>query len=128
MASTTGKNAREAAGNVADQASNLLSAGAEKAKDLASTAGQMADKATATVGSSIESLGGTLRENAPHSGMMGTAASTVASTLEGTGRYLREEGLSGMFDDVTDLVKRNPTTAVLIAIGFGFLMARLTRD
>jgi len=111
-----------------DQAKDLAQAGVEKAKDLASSAGQMADKATASVGSGIESLGSTVRENTPHSGVMGAAASTVANTLEGTGRYLKEEGLSGMVEDVTDVIKRNPMAAVLIAVGFGFLLARITRD
>ena len=33
-----------------------------------------------------------------------------------------------MFEDVTETIKRNPMTAVLIAVGFGFLLARITRD
>jgi hypothetical protein len=72
-------------------------------------------------------MAGTVREHAP-SGVMGTAASRVADTLESGGRYLREEGLRGMGEDLTELVRRNPIPALLIGIGVGFLLARVTRS
>jgi hypothetical protein len=58
---------------------------------------------------------------------MGTAASKVADTLERGGRYLQEEGLSGIAGDVTDLIKRNPIPALLVGIGIGFLLAQALR-
>ena len=45
-------------------------------------------------------------------------------TLENTGKYLEEEGLSGIASDVTALIKRNPIPALFIGIGVGFLLAR----
>jgi hypothetical protein len=74
----------------------------------------------------MQSLAGTLREKMPHEGMMGTAGSAVADTLERGGRYLQEEGLSGMAEDLTALIRRNPIPAMLIAFGVGFLIARST--
>jgi hypothetical protein len=50
----------------------------------------------------------------------------VASTLEQGGRYIQEEGLSGMTDDLTNLIKKNPIPALLFGIGIGFLLARVT--
>jgi len=56
--------------------------------------------------------------------VLGTPAQAVAAGLEKGGRYLEQEGLSGMMDDVTDLIRRNPVPALLIGMGIGFLVGR----
>jgi len=112
----------------ADKVREVAHAGYEKAKDLAGSAGKMAENATSSVGSGIESLAHSIRDNAPHEGMLGSAASTVASTLEQGGRYLREEGLSGLADDMTNTIRRNPIQSILVAVAVGFLLARATRS
>ena len=68
----------------------------------------------------MKSLAGTIREYAPQGGMLGSAGSTIASGLESGGRYLQEQGLRGVGDDLTALIRRNPLPAVLIGIGFGY--------
>jgi len=60
--------------------------------------------------------------------MLGSAANRVADTLESGGKYLEQEGLSGMAGDLTDLVKKNPIPALLIAVAVGVLIARATRS
>jgi hypothetical protein len=60
--------------------------------------------------------------------MFGTAAESVASSLEQGGRYLQQEGFSGVGDDLTNLIKRNPIQSMLVGIGIGFLLARVTRS
>ena len=70
----------------------------------------------------MKSLAGTIRDKAPGSGMMGNAASTVADTLESGGRYLQEQGLSGIGEDLTNLIRRNPFPALLVGIGVGYLI------
>jgi hypothetical protein len=52
----------------------------------------------------------------------------VADTLETGGRYLQEHGLSGIGDDFSNLIRRNPIPAVLVGIGVGFLLARSLRS
>jgi ElaB/YqjD/DUF883 family membrane-anchored ribosome-binding protein len=37
---------------------------------------------------------------------------------------VEEKNLSGMVDDVSGLIKRNPVPAVLIGLGIGFLIGR----
>jgi len=111
-----------------EKAKDVAQAGYEKAKDLAGNAGKMAENATSSVGSGMESLGHSIRENAPHEGMLGSAASTVANTLEQGGKYLREEGLSGLADDMTNTIRRNPIQSILVAVAVGFLLARATRS
>jgi hypothetical protein len=96
------------------------------ASDLASEAGRRADDAASGVGGGIRSLGGQVRKNAPHDGLLGAAASGAAQALDRSGRYLQEAGLSGMTEDVMKLIRRNPIPALLVGVGIGFVIARLT--
>ena len=73
----------------------------------------------------MESLAGTMKQNLPSEGILGSAAQSVASGLESTGQYLEREGLPGLGDDMINLIRRNPLPAVLVGIGFGFIIARL---
>jgi hypothetical protein len=153
MANTTTQKGQDAAARTADQAKGAVSGGADKAKDMAHSAIDMtkeaaqagmekardaassaagmasnaAESTTSSVGSGMESLAGSIRDYSP-GGMLGGAASTVADSLEKGGRYIREEGLSGIADDLTDTIRRNPIPSVLVAVALGFLMARATRS
>jgi len=108
----------------ADKAKEIAGNVAEKAKDAASTLGQKAEDATHAVGSGMQSLAGTMRDKLPQSGPIGAATSTLASGLENTGRYLQEEGLKGVGEDMTNLIRRNPLPAMFLGIGLGFILAR----
>jgi hypothetical protein len=120
-----------------DKVMNTGATGMEMAKDAASSVahamgeagsavGDKANEATSAVGGGMKSLAGTIRRHTPHEGMLGTASASVADSLESGGRYLQEEGLRGMADDVTNLIPRNPISALLIGIGIGFLLAKVT--
>jgi hypothetical protein len=120
--------AKDLASTGYEKAKDVAQAGWDKTKDAANAAGNMAENATSSVGGGMESLAGTIRDKAPREGMIGSAASTVADSLEQGGRYLREEGLGGMADDLTNTIRRNPLPAVLVAVAVGFLLARATRS
>jgi hypothetical protein len=120
--------AHDQASNVLDKAKQAASTVADKARDVASNVGQKAESATESVGSGMQSLAGTIRDKGPQGGVLGGAASGVASALDTTGRYLEEQGLSGMAEDLTNLIRRNPIPAMLVGVGFGFLLARMTRS
>ena len=120
--------AKDVASNVADKAGDLAHKAADKAGQYASAAGDKADSAVESVGGSMKNFAGTIRENMPHQGVLGSATESVAGALESGGRYLEDKGLSGIGADVTDLIKRNPVPAVLLALGLGFLIARSTRS
>lgn len=117
----------DAGSTALDKAKEAAATAAKTAGDVASYVGKKADDATAAVGSGMESLGGTIREHGPQSGMLGSATSSMAKTLESTGQYLKDHGLSGIGEDLTNLIRRNPVPALLIAIGVGYLIARATR-
>ena len=118
--------AKDTASNLADKAKDAASSMGQRVNDAASYAGQRADDATSSVGSSVRSLAGQVRQNAPREGMLGSAAESAASALDRTGRYLEEQGLSGMADDFTGLIRRNPIPSLLIGVAVGFLLAKAT--
>jgi len=115
FAQDVGSRARDMASNVASMAGDAASLVGERAKDMSTN-----------LGSGMSGLAGTIRENVPHEGFLGSAGSTVADTLESSGRYLQEHGLGGMCEDVTNMIRRNPVPALLIGVGLGFLLARAT--
>jgi len=131
--------AKDVAGQAYDKAKDVAGQAYDKAKDAASSVGDMVSSAASSVGKTAENLtssagaglrnlGDSMRESAPHEGMLGTASQAVANTLRDSGKYLEEAGLSGIGEDLTQLIRRNPVPAVLVGIGIGFLMGRVLRS
>jgi len=60
--------------------------------------------------------------------MLGNASGMVADSLDNAGRYLQEEGIVGMAEDVTELIRRNPIPAMLVGVGIGYMLAKLFRS
>jgi hypothetical protein len=113
-------------GSMADQAKNVAQNVGEKARQAGEFARDKADQGASTVGKGMESLAGTIRDRGPQAGLLGNATSGVANTLDSAGRYLEQEGVSGMVDDLTGMIRNHPVPAMLIGIGLGFMLARLT--
>ena len=146
-ASSVVDKAKDAASSVMDKAKDAASSVADKAKGMATSAvhsvenaasnlghqatdtaanlGHKADDAVGSVGGSMKNLAGTVREKAPHDGMMGSAASSVAGALESGGQYIHDEKLSGMANDFAKMLKGNPLMAIGIGFGLGFLVAQM---
>jgi len=131
----SGSFAKDQGRSFTEKAKDVVQQAGDKAKDAASSVGDMvssaassvgktADKWTSSAGSGMKSLGDTIEEKGPHGGMLGSASHAVASTLAEGGKYLEQEGLSGMMDDVTNLIRRNPMPAILVGIGLGYLIGR----
>jgi hypothetical protein len=131
-ASNLADKARDTASNLADKARETASGVAERTREMASGAagaiGQKAEDAASSVGGGMKSLAETIRENAPSQGMLGTASARVAGVLEHSGRHLQEDGLSGIGEELTNMIRRNPIPSLLVGIGIGFLLARATRS
>jgi ElaB/YqjD/DUF883 family membrane-anchored ribosome-binding protein len=118
------ENAAKQAGESIQQATTSA---LDKAQEMASSTGKRVDEATAALGGRVQSVADSLRERGPQEGMLGTATGAVADRLDSAGRYLQEEGLAGMAEDVTELIRRNPIPSMFVGIGIGFLLARLLR-
>jgi hypothetical protein len=110
---------------ISQKAGDVASAAAHKAGDVASTIGHKAEDATAAVGHGMQSAAGTVREYSPDQGVIGSAGRGVADAIEGAGKYVEDRNLTGMMDDMTNLVRRNPIPALLLGLGVGFLIGRL---
>jgi hypothetical protein len=120
--------AKDTAQGLADKARDVASNVGHKVGEAASNVGHGADRAVQSAGSGMQSFADTVRERGPQSGMFGSATSAVADSLDTAGEYLESHGLSGIAEDVTNLVRRNPIPALLIGIGVGYLLARATRS
>jgi hypothetical protein len=118
--------AKEVACSVMDKTKEAASSMAHAMGGAGAAIGEKAHDTTDAVGSGMKSLAGTIRHTMPHEGALGTASASVADSLESGGRYLQREGMGGMAKDITDLIRRNPVPAVLVGIGIGFLLAKVT--
>lgn len=123
-ASGIGEKVSDAANYIGEKAMAAGSSAMHSAEDAASYVGKKADDGVHAVGSTLKSFGDSVRHTAPGRDMLKDGMCAVADTLENTGKYLEEEGLSGIAADVTGLIKRNPIPALFIGIGVGFLLAR----
>jgi hypothetical protein len=130
-----GSEARQAASSTAsglaqkaqDTASNLAEKARERAGEVAHTAQEKTDDALSAMGQRMTSMGGSLRQSAPRSGVVGSAAEAVAGRLESGGRYLQEHGVGEITDDLAGVIRRNPLPALCVAFGVGFLIGFVSR-
>ena len=120
--------AKEAGAHAIEKAKEAVECVGEMATQAVCAAGKKADDLTATAGSDIKKWGDQLSEKTPHQGLIGHASQAVAETLQGSGHYLEEAKLSGVTDDVSKLIQRNPVPAVLIGFGIGFLLGHALRS
>jgi hypothetical protein len=126
-ASDMADQAKDKASQAASSAQNVASGVAQKVGEAASFVGHKAEDASSAVGAGIKSLGGTIRQYAPSSGVAGKASAAVADTLETGGSYLQQHKFGDMGSDLAELVRRNPIPAIALAVGAGFLLAHATR-
>jgi hypothetical protein len=99
----------------------------QQSEGYLSTVGAKADSAAEAVGTGIKSLADTIRHHGPEQGVLGEAKTRTAQTLDQAGRYLSDEGVTGMTNDIANCIRRNPVPALLVGLGLGFLLAHVTR-
>ena len=119
----TADKAKEAAASVGELASDAACAVGAMASQAACDVGKKADDLTASAGVGIQEWGNRLSKNAPHAGVLGSASQAFARTVQDGGEYLEGAKLSGLTEDIAQLIRRNPIPAVLIAIGLGWCAA-----
>lgn len=120
--------AKELGGTVVDKTKDAAATVAENFSQAAKVVGHKADQLASGAGTGIKNLGETIKEQGPQEGMIGDATKSVGATLEQGGKYLEEAGLSGMFGDLTEVIKRNPIPAVAVGVGLGLLLGRALRS
>jgi len=120
--------AKEASSGLVGQVKEAASNAGQAVSSAAATVGHKAEDAVCSVGKGMETLGEKVREKGPDHGLLGKATGAVAGALETGGKYLEDKKISGMAEDLTNLIKRNPIPALLIGVGLGFLLARTFRS
>jgi ElaB/YqjD/DUF883 family membrane-anchored ribosome-binding protein len=123
-ASHASEAASHAAAAVGQKASEVGQAVSQKASEVGQAVGHKAEEATSAVGSGMQTLADKVRDNTPNEGMLGSASKAVADTIDSAGKYVEDKNLTGMMDDVTGLIRRNPVPALLVGLGIGFLIGR----
>ena len=99
-----------------------------KAQELGVTAASMAGGAATAVGETMGSLASVIRDNAPPEGTIASAATTVAGGLESANAYLQEKGYEHLATDLTAVIRRYPVPSLLVGLGLGYVLARMTKD
>lgn len=122
LASAAVKKVQDVASEVSHKAQDWAANVAKKAQETASSAVDKTNEGIAAVGQRMTAFGGTVRENAPKNGALGSAATTVADKLQAGGRYLEGHGLAEMGSDVTGVIRRYPIQSVLVGFGLGCLL------
>jgi uncharacterized protein YjbJ (UPF0337 family) len=124
MTRNAGQEAENAKQDISQTAANVYGDAKAKAQELGTAAAEKVGGATRVVGEKMSSLAGTIRENVPQEGTLGSAAQTVANQLDNAGSYLQDKALGNMTQDVSELIRRYPIPSLLIGVGIGYLLSR----
>jgi ElaB/YqjD/DUF883 family membrane-anchored ribosome-binding protein len=113
--------------NGAAQVGEKIDAAASELKERASEFGRFAAQ---TMDETRESTAATLKSTADSvrscghisSQTMTDVAGRTAEKIESTANYVRDHDFRGMFGDIGRAIRRNPTPALIGAVGLGFLL------
>lgn len=120
--------AQDAAASAGAMVSHLGSAVGVLAQQTAGELGKQSDELAARAGAGVQAMGDRLGECCPQSGLLGSASQAVARTVREGGEYIEEAKLSGMTADVVSVIRKNPISAILIALGMGWCVGRKLRS
>jgi ElaB/YqjD/DUF883 family membrane-anchored ribosome-binding protein len=112
------------ASGVMDQASGMMGQGKEKAGEMAGMAQGKVDGGMTKAGETMDNAAQMLRDKGEQGGAMGTVADTAANAMESAGSFLQEANTGEMMDQLENYIRQNPTQALLIAAGVGFVLAK----
>jgi ElaB/YqjD/DUF883 family membrane-anchored ribosome-binding protein len=115
---------KEAGAQALDKAKDAVGSVGDMAAETACAVGKKADDLTAAAGHEIREFGHTIGSKAPHEGIAGHASQAVADSIKGGGRYIEEAKLSGMAQDVEQVIKNHPIPALLVCLGIGYCLGR----
>jgi hypothetical protein len=123
LSETLGANSKEWA-QAADSAKEAAASVGNMAQHAVSAAAAKADELTANAGVGIQGLGDRLGKSAPQTGVLGSASQAVARGVKEGGKYIEDAKISGITENMAQLIRRHPIPAVLLGIGLGWLACR----
>lgn len=125
--------------SLGERGSDLLDEGRERGRDMLregrERAGEAADAGRDRIAGKLEELGGRLEERGREAqqrggvqGRAGQAAVRAGGALDSSAEYLRSHDVDDMRDDLERQIRDRPLVSVGVALGAGFLLARILRD
>ena len=99
-----------------------------KVQELGMTAASMAGEAATALGETVGSMASAIWDNVPHEGTRASAATAVAGGLESASSYLQEKGYEDIATDLTAVIRRYPRQWLLVGVGLGYVLARITKE
>lgn len=100
--------------HITKTAEELASATSAKARETAREVGNYIDSTTETIQSKLRQTGKDV----------GEVVTAVSDHVKSSTDYLQQQGVSGLIDDVEELIRRYPLHTFLLGIGVGFLLSR----
>jgi methyl-accepting chemotaxis protein len=119
---------KEVGNQAFDKAKDTAESVGDMAKSAAESVGEKANEYTAAAGHELTEAGKAMAKKMPHEGMAGEASQAIAETIQQSGKYLEDAKLSGMANDLTEVIKTHPIPTMLICLGIGFCLGRAMRD
>jgi len=122
-ADTWSNNLSNGAARAGEKIDEVASELKERASEFGRLAAQTMDETRETTAATLKSTADLVR-NCGHisSKAMTDVAGRTAEKLESTANYVRDHDFRGMFGDIGRAIRRNPTPALIGAIGLGFLL------
>jgi ElaB/YqjD/DUF883 family membrane-anchored ribosome-binding protein len=132
---TGGTTAGESAFDRDDGASSIRERGEEMLDEGRERISHAADQGRSRVAGKLEEFGDRLEERGREAqyrgglqGRAGQAALRASGALDDSAEYLRSHDVDDMRDDLERQIRHRPLMSVGVALGAGFLLARILRD
>jgi ElaB/YqjD/DUF883 family membrane-anchored ribosome-binding protein len=97
----------------------------DKITELGRKTVEQIDSTREPIANTLDKSASTLHETGDNAAR---AAHATADKLHSTARYVRQNDLQAMFDDIKDLAKEYPGPCLAAAVGIGFLLGRMFRS
>lgn len=121
----TGSQPNAALQQVSDAAKETASKATETAKQQADTQLQKVSEGLERVAQTLHQSGTELRQS--EQAMLANYVDNAATQVERASDYLRASSVTQIIDDVQSYARREPVVAIGVAVGLGFLAARLLK-
>ena len=122
----TADSAKEAAASAGETAQHAVSS-------IAAMAGQTANDIVAKKPTKLTASGGhrhpgtgrpAQQFRSRKTGPLGSASQAVAKSVKDGGKYIEDAKLTGIAENIAQMIRRNPIPAVCIGIGLGWFLCR----
>jgi ElaB/YqjD/DUF883 family membrane-anchored ribosome-binding protein len=81
---------------------------------------QRVDEATTRAGKRVETMGRAAQDR------VNQAADKLTAKTDAVGSYLQDHDVAEMADDVAEVIRRYPVQSLLVGLGVGFMIGRMT--